>query len=295
MRLAIFTALLAAASLAATAGERCAHAPVAHVPFKVDDSGHMLVAGSIAGRRTWLVVDTGGVMSLIAEPLVRELRLQPKRAAALAVDAAGIAFDREVTVPAMALGTASLGGPHTALIMHRLGENAIAGGTLGLNVLSGFDLKVDGGARTLALHKPGTCTPRGAAMLTMQGNAAERAGLPIVEGTLDGAPARVLVDTGSTATYVDRRWAEHYFGLTRSSEGVAGAGRLTTPAGTAIEAWSYVFAELTLGGVTFRNLPTLITDLPGPDVTLGQAQLQQLSVHFAFAEGRIYVSQARTR
>jgi hypothetical protein len=71
---------------------------------------------------------------------------------------------------------------------------------------------------------------------------------------------------------------------------MARAGHLTTPAGTAIEAWSYIFDDLTIEGVQFKNLPALITDLPGPDVTLGQAQLQQLNLHFAFAEGRIYVS-----
>jgi hypothetical protein len=33
--------------------------------------------------------------------------------------------------------------------------------------------------------------------------------------------------------------------------------------------------------------------LPGPDVTLGQAQLQHLNLHFAFAGGKVYVSQAK--
>jgi hypothetical protein len=54
-----------------------------------------------------------------------------------------------------------------------------------------------------------------------------------------------------------------------------------------------IFEELTIGGVTFKNLPTLITDLPGPDVTLGQAQLQNLNLHFAFGEGRVYVSDVK--
>lgn len=295
MRLAILLALHIAASVAAHAGERCASAPVVRVGFKLDEGGHMLVAGSIAGRRTWLVVDTGGMMSLIAEPLVRELHLQRKRATVAAVDAAGIAFDHHVTVPALALGTISLGGPHDALIMQALGENAAAGGTLGLNVLDAYDLAIDNAAHTLALYPASTCAPRGGTTLTMQASRAERAGLPIVRGTLDGAPARVLIDTGSTATYVDRRWAKHYFGLDARSEGVARAGMLTTPAGSAIESLSYIFKDLTIGGLRFKNLPTLITDLPGPDVTLGQAQLQQLNLHFAFAEGRIYVSQARAR
>jgi hypothetical protein len=83
--------------------------------------------------------------------------------------------------------------------------------------------------------------------------------------------------------------------LAPESEGVARAGNLTTPAGNTIEAWSYIFEELTIEGLTFKNLPTLITNLPGPDVTLGQAQLQQLNLHFAFRQGRIYVSEAHTR
>ncbi len=293
MRRAFLLALLIAASLPAAAGERCANAPVVRVAFKHDEAGHMLVAGAIAGRRAWLVVDTGGMLSLIAEPLVRELRLAPKRATVAAVDAAGVDFDRTVTVPAIALGSRTIASAHDALIMQALGENAAAGGTLGLNVLEPYDLEIDNAARTLALHGPGACKPRGAAVLAMAGGAKERAGLPVVEGTLDGAPARVLIDTGSTATYVDRRWAKHYFNLTRRSEGVARAGAITTPGGSTIEAWSYIFEELTIGGVTFKNLPTLITDLPGPDVTLGQAQLQHLNLHFAFAEGRIYVSEAK--
>lgn len=295
MRVALLLALPIAASFAAQADERCASAPVVRVGFKLDEGGHMLVAGAIAGRPAWLVVDTGGIMSLIAETLVRELHLKRKAAAVAAVDAAGIAFDHHVTVPALALGTKSLGGPHDALIMRTLGENAAAGGTLGLNVLDAYDLAIDNATRTLALHRAGTCAPSGGTTLTMRASRAQRAGLPVVDGTLDGAPARVLIDTGSTATYVDRRWAKHYFGLDARSEGVARAGQLTTPAGTAIEAWSYIFDELTIGGLTFKNLPTLITDLPGPDVTLGQAQLQTLNLHFAFAEGRIYVSQARAR
>jgi len=293
MRLAFLLALLISWSFPAHAGERCANAPLVRVAFKLDEGGHMLTAGSIAGRRTWLVVDTGGMMSLVGETLVRELRLKPMRATVAAVDAAGVAFDRHVTVPAMALGTKSLPGPHDALIMQLLGENAIAGGTLGLNVLSSYDLEIDNATRTLALFPQRSCKPAAGIALAMLGSATERAGLPIVQGTLDGAPARVLIDTGSTATYVDRRWAKHYFGLTSRSEGVARAGMLTTPAGNAIEAWSYIFKDLTIGGLTFKNLPALITDLPGPDVTLGQAQLQTLTLHFAFAEGRVYVSEAK--
>jgi Aspartyl protease len=234
-------------------------------------------------------------VSLIAEALARELRLAQNRHPTAIVDAAGTAFDRAVTVPALALGLKPIGGPTTFLVMQTLGENGAAGGTLGLDVLKGFDLEIDNARRTLALLAPGSCRPKGAAILSFGAGAKERAGLPIVAGTLDGAPARVLIDTGSTATYVDRAFAKHHFGLTSRSHGIAKAGALTTPAGATIESWSYVFKELTLSGVRFQNLPVLIADLPAAEVTLGQAQLRTLNLHFAFAEGRVYVSEARVR
>jgi predicted aspartyl protease len=275
------------------AGERCADASVVRVPFKFDAGGHMLVAGHLGRRPVWLIVDTGGTTSLIAQALARELRLVQRRADAVIVDAAGIRLDKAVAVASIALGRTTIGGPQTLLVMQTLGENGAVGGTVGLDVLDGFDVAIDNARRTLALLAPGRCRPTRAVTLRLHGDAKERGGLPIVAGTLDGAPARVLIDTGSTLTYVDRGFAKYYFGLTGGSVGIAKAGFLTTPTGATIESWSYVFDELTLAGVRFDKIPVLIADLPAADVTLGQAQLQSLNLHFALAEERIYVTEAK--
>jgi predicted aspartyl protease len=291
MRWAVLALSVIAASVAARAGERCTSAPLVRVKFQTDERGHMLVAGAIAHRRTWLAVDTGGLWSLIAAPLARELRLRETHGAIAAVDAAGTRFDRHVTVPAIALGPFELKGANDFLVMRSLGEPAMAGGTLGLNVLARFDVAIDNTRRTLALFPSGGCAPkRGWLALNMLPDAPERAGMPVVAGTLEGQAVRVLVDTGSTATFIDRRFAKARLGLDEDTPGMAPAGTLATPTGSELRAWSYVAEELALDGVRFANIPVLIADLQAADVTLGQAQLQALHLHFAFAERRIYAA-----
>jgi predicted aspartyl protease len=294
MRSVVLALSVIAASVAAHAGERCASDPLVRVRFQTDERGHMLVAGAIANRRTWLAVDTGGMWSLIAAPLARELRLRETHGAIAAVDAAGTRFDRHVTVPAIGLGPFKLKGANDFLVMRSLGEPAMAGGTLGLNMLARFDLAIDNTNRTLALFPSGGCAAkRGWLALKMLPDAPERAGMPVVDGTLEGEAVRVLIDTGSTATFVDRTFAKVRLGLDADSPGMAPAGTLTTPTGSELEAWSYVARELNIDGVRFANIPVLIADLQAADVTLGQAQLQSLHLHFAFAERRVYVAAAR--
>lgn len=292
MRTLALALLVIASCAAARAGAACT--PLAKLKFQVDERGHMLIAGDLNGRRMWLAVDTGGVWSLIAEALVRDMRLTVRRARVVAVDAAGVALDRHVSVPKMALGPYRLKGANDFLVMRSLGEPATAGGALGLNVLNRFDVAIDNARRTFALFAPASCTPgQGWLALPMLPETKHTPGLPILAGTLGPTPARVLIDTGSTATYLDRTFAERQLGIDRHSPGVARAGALTTPTGSELEAWSYIVPAMAIGGLQLTNVPVLIADAPTADVTLGQAQLQSLNLHFAFAERRVYVAAAR--
>ena len=171
---------------------------VARVPFELVNN-HIYAQGSIDGRPARFLVDTGGVNLLTPASakkfgLEGEGRLAGRGVGEETVDLA-LAHAKEVR-----LGGAVLSKPVFYVI--DLGKLPVvegydSDGLVGYEMFRRFGVTIDYAKRELALTEPARfAPPAGAHALPFE--LADR--IPIVQGRLDGVPARISVDTGSRAS-----------------------------------------------------------------------------------------------
>lgn len=283
----------------AFAAEPCVLKRMALIDAGVDGSSHVFIPSEVAGRKTNLMVDTGGAWSLIKGELADELKLErrishDKRL----VDASGSELRDYVRVKDLKLGDLTFRGNTDFFIMTgNLGRLDTFGGTVGLNIIARFDLELDPAAKKIGLFHPDHCPGIGAywAAEWIELPLINSNGLPETRVEIGGKKARALIDTGSTRTFMDTDMARRVFDLTPSSPGVAKSGTLTLPSGKTSETYTYTFATLVVSGFTFENVEVVLHDSEEVDLTLGMRELNHLHLYFAFKEKMLYATTANAR
>ncbi|HEY6942539.1 aspartyl protease family protein [Dokdonella sp.] len=170
----------------------------ARVPIQLVNN-HIYAQGSIDGKPARFLVDTGGVNLLTPDSarkfgLAGEGKLAGRGVGDETVDLA-FAHAKEVR-----LGGAVLSRP--VFYVMDLGKlPAVEGydcdGLVGYEMFRRFGVTIDYAKHELVLAEPATfAPPAGAHALPFE--LADR--IPIVQGTLDGLPARISIDTGSRAS-----------------------------------------------------------------------------------------------
>src|SRR5262249_22222230 len=148
--------------------------------------------------------------SLIRQSMVRELNLEERRLnGGYLVDGAGGRPRQYVEVPDVLLDTFHWGDKVDFVVMPGEsdddGGSKLYAGTIGLNFLSVIDLEIDGGKKRIGFFLPTKCEELGA----YWADAYTRLPLEISEGSppiaraqLDDESIRVLLDTGSTISWM---------------------------------------------------------------------------------------------
>jgi hypothetical protein len=180
------------------------------------------------------------------------------------------------------------------------GENpdsdaARVAGTLGLNFLRNFDLEVDSAKKKLKFFLPNKCDEMGpywSDEFVSFPIALREGALPIAKAQLDNEDIRVILDTGSSVSWLSLDVARRHFALTPASPGVIKRGEIVMPSGKKVTTYAYTFGALTLSGIRFENVPIELGDFDHAELVLGMHELRHLRLYFAFKSGVVYATAA---
>jgi predicted aspartyl protease len=296
MELALVLALGALAPLAARAAGDCRLERTASLDMTSIANGVVTVPVQIGGRPVDMLVDTGGISSLLTESTVDALGLErlPVPAAQNTVLYGGKRLDHFVIAKDIALGTLSAAKKRFVVAPDsRLPTGA--GGTVASDMLASLDVEFDFANARLNLYSQDHCRGR---VVTWTRDAI--AAIPVrvskynqitLEVRIDGMELDATLDTGTSRSVLSLETAEAMFGLSETSPGM----QLLGVAG----AYRYPFKSLAFGGVTAANPDVvLVSDKYSPRVAgvppliLGMETLRRLHFFIAYSEGRLYVSPA---
>jgi predicted aspartyl protease len=198
-----------------------------------------------------------------------------------------------------------------------LGETKPYDGHMTGSFFRQYDVELDFAGKKLNYLTPTACDdpnqvvfwPHGAIAevpMTMAGGRME------VSVTIEGHAINAVVDTSYDRTVMRRDVAERLFGLETDTPGMAPVADLKDGMGQRV--YSHTFPQISLEGITARNVPALIqansmihnvnrTPILGsrakfaaepriPDLTLGMDVLRQLHLYAVFGQEKLYVTAA---
>ena len=270
---------------------------VARIPFQLVNN-HVYVDAIVNGGNVHLMVDTGGVNVLTPAAAKRlgiegEGKLAARGVGDDAVDLA-LAHGRELRV-----GQALLASPVFYLI--DLGdldkvEGVEIDGLVGYEMFRRFVVTIDYARRELILAEPKSFKPSPMAT-AVPFDLVDR--IPIVDGMLDGVPARISIDTGSRASLTLHspfaRENDLVAKYAAAPEAVIGWG-----VGGASRGRPARFGQLQLGGIAVAAIAGDIyignkgafasTDV---SANLGGGVLRRFTVTFDYVARRMYLTESK--
>lgn len=269
-------------------------AGITHVAFELW-SNHIYVQGSIDGKPARFLVDTGGMNLLTPQAAKKfgihgEGKLLGRGVGEHSVDVA-LAHAQQVRV-----GDAVLDKP-VFLIMDLGALSAVEGvecdGLVGYEMFRRFGITIDYANRQLILADPSKFVPPANAHETPF-QLADR--MPIIQGNLDGVPARISIDTGSRSSLTVHAPFAHAHHLVEkyhaAADAVAGWG-----VGGASRARPARFGTLSVANLSVNDIAGDIYtgdkgSFAAPDISanLGGGVLRRFTVAFDYSAKKMYLA-----
>lgn len=292
------------------------------VDMKIGNSGRVFVPATINGTSQYMLVDTGGYFSELSQAAVGALQLTPRHTGLEMIGVSG-------TTTRLAVNASfTLGKLHANSMDFmvdtqdtRLQDDVPgAGGIIGPNLLTSYDVDFDFAAKKLNLLSQDHCDGKViywpadvVAVIPIQMADIYHIHLPV---TLDGRRYTATLDTGASNTVLNLDTATRDFSLKPGDADTPKFGDLGRKGGPAT--YSHRFQSLTLEGITISHplielLPDLVsnfmehptdtvsndTRLRDPrretgleDVILGMDILHRLHVYIAYKEKKLYITPA---
>jgi predicted aspartyl protease len=294
--LALALAVGALALISARADDRCRLERYASLEMGTDATGGATVPVGIGGRTVNLLVDTGGISSMLTDGTVDRLGLErePLPAAANVVMYGGKRLTHSVTARDIVLGTLTSAKKRFVVLPDGRLPSKIDG-TLAPDILAHVDVDFDFANAKLNLFSQDHCPGR-----VVYWTRDEIAKIPFelssygqiaLHVRIDGKDVRAAFDTGTSRSVMSLERAEAMFGLKEDSPGMQ---PLDAPG-----VYRYAFKTLTFGGVTVGKPDiVLISDkysrpvFGEPWLILGIGVMRQFHLFIAYSESRLYVSTA---
>lgn len=288
-----FLALVVALATPPARAEPCRLGQLGAVDLAGPAGGLPVVAGSVNGRPTGFVIDTGGAWSFLTEELAQGLPLGNVPAGMRFTDAAGATITRTVVVPELVFGRFKLSDAQFI---------RGAAPTLGGNILSAFDVEIDPAARKLVLFRHHDCDAppvywphRDLAVVPF---GTDGFGRILLQVRLDQKPTAALFDTGATVTLLDDRMARDRFGVIPGAADAAPSGEATALSGQGIKLYRHVFDKLEIGDMAIlhpalriavhdHNVSHTYEDRP---LVLGMSTLAAFHFYVAYREHKLYLT-----
>jgi predicted aspartyl protease len=277
----------------------CKLVRVAQLPMTLK-TGHVTILASANGKDLTLGIDTGGSGSSLTKAGVGRLGLPYSARLGAIIPAIGGARISEgnVHLDNLRIGDLELGGIYIPEMDTLPGVD----GLIGPDILGHYDVEFDFGHKTFGLFKPHPCSNHAVywtGSYTVIPFTITRSGHVRVPVTLDGQNTDAILDTGAGISVLSMRDANSMFGLAPNSPDVEATNPVSgTPWGRPVNAYTYTFKTLTMGGVTIPNLRIELTDgrnFLGNDfasLVLGNDVLSRFHLIIAYREQKLYITDA---
>lgn len=264
---------------AAAAAPPCT--PVESLTLEPDWYGGMTVPVTVGGKQLSLLVDTGGVRSMLTGSAVADLNLAPRPIRNERVTLYG---GLQVTHWVQVEGA---GMPDQFWVMPDARVPYALSGTLAPDFLSRYDVGFDFAHARMRLYASGSCPAENAIPLIP-----DRSRHLIVTVMLDGKPIDAMLDTGASRSDFSLETARALFGAGLREQP---AQRADCERGLA----THAFHQISIGGVTIADpdivlVPDAIGGRPpgSPRLVLGMGVLRRLHLTVFYGRNRIAVARA---
>jgi predicted aspartyl protease len=276
-----------------------------------DGSGLVDVPMSIEGHEVKMLVDTGGIFSMVTARTADDIGLQRHATNLTGSDATPIAYyggaivKEYVDANSIKLGNLSADRMTLFIIPDSNIDSSKFGGTLASDVLRKYDVDFDFGKSKLNLFSPDHCdgqvvywtqTPYAKVPIKLNSD-----GHIDVEIQLDGKVISARLDTGAGRTFMSLEYAEAAFGIDGKDsqlKPIEGSGKKGES-----PAYTYPFRSFALGDIQVLN-PNIILvsdeyskrrEINSPPIILGIGMLRQLHLYIAYRERNLYATGASAR
>jgi predicted aspartyl protease len=293
-------ALVAGRAGAEPAEPDCTLKKFASYDLLTETDGRVAIPMILNGQKVSLMVDTGGVFSVLAFSTANALQLKPRPLPN------GLYFefygkDRLTTmvdVDSLAIGQASI--PNWQFIVGP--DSLFTGddGLIGANFLKGFDVDIDYAHSKLNLISPDHCpgrviywTKEPDAEVQMDLDDNWHITIPVV---LDGKSVTATVDTGAAQSSMTLEEAKRLFDLSDADPRLKPMGAEDSKS----QDYRYPFASMTFDGVSVQNpdivlIPEAKVAKGAPPLLLGATVLRQLHVYIAYHVKKLHLTGAEAK
>lgn len=300
--------LLSAAFLASllclpvqAADKQCRVVHAATLDMGTDEYGGVIVPMNIGGKTVHLLVDTGGVLSMLTKSSVKSLGL-PVTALRDGMSLrmfGGTRIDRRTTAWDVDFGGLKSNSMGFVIMPDGWLPNGIDG-TVAPDILSAYDAEFDFANNKFYLASQDHC-PGQVVYWTQSAYAA----IPMFIDTdghisfsvdLDGKTITASIDTGSTRSYMSLEAAKSEFGIDAKNPDL----KPLPDSNDKIRSYHYPFKKLSLVGIAYNNpdlvlVPDNDSKTMGPGgarIILGMGFLRRLHLYIAYRETTIYATGA---
>ncbi len=284
------------------ADEPCRLVRVAQVDMSIDASGRVNVPMSVGGQTLNMLIDTGGVNSLLTTAAATALSLHPQyiRSDLRIMNFGGYRIDQFVEAHDVLFG--GLGAARMTFLVAPpdLHVGADVQGILGPEVLRAYDDDFDFANGKFRLFQRDSCdgsvvywTSDPSAAIPFEQDEVGHINLDV---TLDGKEVRATVDTGAYRTVMDLETAEDLFGFDDHDPALKPLRRTVNGF-----TYKYPFKSMTFGGeggvaVSNPDIELMSRDdirTPrAPHMLLGIGVLRQLHLYISYRRRTMFVTGA---
>jgi predicted aspartyl protease/tetratricopeptide (TPR) repeat protein len=265
--------------------------------------GLPIIEGAINGKKIGVLLDTGAFATLITKDSASRLGLGTRGARAEGM----VGFGGESDVHVALIDELFIGGSTRKNLRVRVsGERPIRGVDfiLGDDFFRTMDMEFDYGKRVVRLFQPRNC--RDSPLAYWDKNApfvemddGEKIVVPV---TINGRPARALIDSGASSSIVSLPFAARV-GVTADSPGAAPSVCATGLGAGTVQSWVAPFDTIAIGPEVIRNVRVQMGDFmpelarTQPEMILGTDFLRthrvmvsrtQRRVYFTYAGGQVF-------
>jgi predicted aspartyl protease len=298
-------ASLSLAGIGAQAEESCGLKRVMSMPMTLDRFGGVAVPMTINGQTETMLVDTGGILSMLSPQAADSLKLTRTLIAYSMLRMVGNkAVTQYVTVDSAELGGATLPRWHFLILPDGNDVTPDLAGTIAPDILQSFDVDFDFANTKLNFFSRDHCLGK---VVYWTHDASQVAEVPITVTTnfqlkipvqVDGKSVTAMIDTGTSRSHFSLETARDLFGIDTTSPNVA-----PVEGSSDIKRYHYAFKSLAFEGVAVSNPDLLLisdkdffdpyhSGQDPPRVILGMDVLRNLHLYIAYREKMLYVTPA---
>jgi predicted aspartyl protease len=295
--------VFAGGDMRAFADPNCQLTRYASLDMGTDPAGGVYVPVAINGHSENLLVDTGGLLSMLTQSTVQNLSLATEPISSrMIVYLPGARITKFVHADTIQLG--NMKADHIVFFLMPDGRlPSEEGGTLAPDFMANYDVEFDFANAKFNLFSPQHC-PGQVVYWTHQPYAQipfqiDREGHIVAAIQLDGKSIDATIDTGTSRSIMGFESAYDLFGWDDKTAGLTVFSKRSngTPA-----SYRFPFKSLSMSGVSVNNPDILLVRLlssgdfrvrpPKRPFLLGMGILRQLHVYISYKEKTIYVTPA---